>query len=112
MSWGLLSLLLSFITILAVNTVDQNGCFSSSHCVCIPALREKVGGEEHALFSIENSSILCVPLLPIPCGPDHSHVTTHSFKESRKLSFSPFLSSHVSNYNVDTLMINLGRLGS
>lgn len=112
MSWGLLTWLLLFITILALDTVDQNGCFSSSHCVCIPALREKVGGEEHILFSIENSSMLCVPLLPIPRGPDHSHVTTHSFKENRKLYFFPFLSSHVSNYNLDTLMINLGRLGS
>lgn len=86
-SWALLSLLLSLATILALNTMDQNGCFSSCHCVCISAFREKVGREEHVLFSIENSSMLCVLVLPTPRGPDHSHVTTHSFKESRKLSF-------------------------
>lgn len=104
--WALLSLLLSFITILALNTGSKQ-CFSSSHCVCIPALRKKVG-EEQVLFSIENSSVLCVSILPILSGPDHSHVTTHSFKESRKLSFFSFLGSHASNYNLDTLMSNLG----
>ena len=39
--------------------------------------------------SINNASMLYVPLPPIPCGPDHSHVTTANLKGGMELSLHP-----------------------